>query len=492
MSPGAKARYRRHDVSSASTYRAAGLPPGTRLGRYVLLRRLAVGGMAEVYLAHQGSSGTTHAGGRSRGFAKIVALKRISPHLASDPQFTRMFLDEARLAATLDHPNIAQVLDFGEVEGEHYLTMEYVHGHHLLDVLRAHHGQPLALPVALGIVAQIGRALHHVHEQRDHDGRPLGLVHRDVSPSNVLISADGAVKLTDFGIAKAMELTSATRTGTFKGKLGYASPEQCRGDHVDRRSDVFALGILLYETTTGARAFAGPNEFAVLGKVARADYTAPERVIGGYPAALRPIVTRALAADPDHRHASAAALADDLDHLAHELGLRSPSVAIADMMRACFGAPPPVASEDELTLVTSVTTSAGTTSVGTRVRPLPWLSAAAAVTALTVGAWAWGRSSVQPPSPSVVAPPLAVPTAASVPAAAIASPSSAPIVVPAPVVVTERATVEAPAAVAPARPAAEPRRKSPRSRRRSEPRGAVAAPAPASDLADLYPPGHPR
>ncbi|MBC8073500.1 MAG: serine/threonine protein kinase, partial [Deltaproteobacteria bacterium] len=368
-------------MDPASAARAAGLPPGTQLGRYTLLRRFAVGGMAELYLAHQRGA---------EGFAKLVALKRILPHLACDPQLTRMFLDEARLAATLDHPNIAAVLDFGEHDGEHFLTMEYVHGRHLLDVLRAHAGRPLALPVALGIVSDVARALHHVHEQRGHDGRALGLVHRDVSPSNVLLSYEGAVKLADFGIAKAMELTSATRTGTFKGKLGYAAPEQCRGEPIDRRADVFALGILLYETTTGARAFSGPNEFAVLGRVARGDYVPPLELDPDYPAWLAPVIARALALDPGQRPATAAALADELDELAYATFERSSPTRVATMMRGSFGEAPPVTSVAELSLVGAKVLRTGTIT-RRRSGAMRWLGAVG-MASLLVGAWAWGRA----------------------------------------------------------------------------------------------------
>lgn len=331
-------RYRRVVEGSA---RAAGLRPGTRLGRYTLLRRIAVGGMAELYLAHQRGAA---------GFAKIVALKRILPHLAEDPTFTRMFLDEARLASALDHPNLAHVLDFGEHDGEHFLTMEYVHGRDLLKVLKAEGKDDMPLGCALTIVSQVARGLHDLHEQRSPDGRALGLVHRDISPSNVLVSFDGEVKLTDFGIAKAMELTAHTRSGTFKGKLGHSSPEQARGEEIDRRSDVFCLGILLYEATTGARAFSGKNEFAVLGKVARGDYVTPREIDPDYPDKLEAIVARALQVDPGERFGTALAMADAIEEFAREHGLRLSTDAVVATMRRLFGPPPPMVHEEELRL----------------------------------------------------------------------------------------------------------------------------------------------
>lgn len=322
--------------------RALGLPPGTRIGRYTLVRRVATGGMAEVYLAQLRGA---------ERFAKLVALKLILPQFAADPEFARMFLDEARLASRLDHPNVTQVLDFGEFRGEHYITMEFVHGRHLLDLMRAHRGRPLPREVALTIVSGVARALHHMHELRDHDGSPLGLVHRDVSPSNVLLSYEGAVKLTDFGIAKAVELTSATRTGAFKGKIGYASPEQCRGDAIDRRSDLFAAGILLYETTLGARAFSGPNEFAVLGRVARADYVPPEQIDAAYPASLATLLRKALALDPDERFATAAEMAEALDACAHAEQWRLSPARVVESMTTNFGESPPVTTADESSIL---------------------------------------------------------------------------------------------------------------------------------------------
>ncbi len=450
------------------------------MGRYTLLRRFAVGGMAELYLAHQRGA---------EGFVKLVALKRILPHLAADPQFTRMFLDEARLAAALDHPNIAHVLDFGEADGEHYLTMEYVHGRHLLDVLRAHKGHGLPLPAALAIVAAVGRALHHVHEQRGHDGRPMGLVHRDVSPSNVLLSYDGAVKLTDFGIAKAMELTSFTRTGTFKGKLGYAAPEQCRGEEVDRRADVYALGIVLYETTLGVRAYSGPNEFAVLGKVARGDYVPPLQIDPAYPAELADVIACAMAPLPEHRFQTAARLADVLDELSAALDLRSAPTGVGALMHAAFGEPPPVTTDAELSVVAPIVatrTSATGTGLRRRGRALPLL-AGAGVVGLVIGAWAFGRAGA---AATAETPAIAAPRE---PAPDPVVPAAAPLVVPAPVVVPPTST----AAAAPALPVAseptatpsKPVREKARTKKHTPRRKSTDADA---GLGDLYPPDHPR
>lgn len=386
--------------------RAAGLDPGTRLGRYVLVRRLAVGGMAELYLAQQQGAA---------GFAKLVALKRILPHLAENPTFTGMFLDEARLASGLDHPNLAHVLDFGESQGEHFLTMEYVHGRDLLQMLRATGEATLPLACALSIVTLVGRGLHALHEQRAADGRPMGLVHRDVSPSNVLVSFDGKVKLTDFGIAKAMELTSATRSGSFKGKLGHSSPEQARGEDIDRRSDVFCLGILLYEATTGARAFSGANEFAVLGKVARGDYVPAAEIVPGYPSGLAEIVDRALLLEPSDRYPNARAVAADIDAYADTAGLTLNTEVIADAMTALFGPAPPVLADGELRLAVAEPTHVVPSQPPvppSRTRPTALLVAVpAALLVGAVGALALARPEApSPAAPAAVEPAAIAPT----------------------------------------------------------------------------------
>lgn len=360
---------------------AAGLAPGTRLDRYTLIRRLAMGGMAELYLAQQTGAA---------GFSKIVALKRIHPHLSQNETFTGMFLTEARLASDLNHPNLAHVLDFGECNGEHYLTMEYVHGANLHEALNRARA-PLPIEAALQVVIDVARGLHELHEHRSTDGRPLGLVHRDVSPANVLLSYDGSVKLTDFGIAKAMELTSATRTGTFKGKLGHSSPEQARGEKIDRRSDVFCLGILLYEVTTGARAFSGPNEFAVLGKVASANYDPPETLVEHYPADLGALVRGALAPSAEDRPATAGDFAESVAAFARDQGIAIGPGPVATLLRELFGEPPPIADPEELDRITTdvmrpMEPLQGDVSLPAPRPSRPWLAYALVPLALVLGA----------------------------------------------------------------------------------------------------------
>jgi serine/threonine protein kinase len=327
------------------------LTPGATLGgKYQILRRLAVGGMAELYLARTRGMG---------GFEKLVVIKRVLPHLAEEPEFIEMFFREARLAATLDHPNIVHVMDIGALDEDPYFVMEYVHGEDLRAVLRkaASRGS-LGLEQAVAIVDAAATGLHYVHERNGLDGRPLGLVHRDVSPSNILVTYDGGVKVADFGIVKAAARTQMTRAGMMKGKVGYMSPEQCRGDEVDRRSDVFALGILLYETTTGHRLFHGDNDYAVLHRIVSGKYMPLSFDVQGYPESLKAIVSRALRRDVDERYPTAEALSIDLQSFAHEAGLRLSSQIVAGCVRDLFGERPYPSTDDRglVALCTSAAT----------------------------------------------------------------------------------------------------------------------------------------
>src|SRR5216110_1462530 len=241
--------------------------PGQRLGRYELLQRIAVGGMAEVYRAWAAGPGD---------FRKLVAIKRLLPQHALDPQLLRMFLDESRLMARFGHANLPLVTDVSDGTGDDvpFFVMEYVAGVDLRDLLRAARG---ALPVehVATIGAGVAAGLHHAHELRADDGRPLEIVHRDVSPSNVLVSFDGGVKVTDFGVAKWLQQRSFTYQGQLKGKFAHMSPEQCRGEPLDRRSDVFAVGTLLYEMATGEPPFQADTELELLSKIASQDAAWP-------------------------------------------------------------------------------------------------------------------------------------------------------------------------------------------------------------------------
>ena len=316
----------------AAVVSSPGLPAGTRFGDFVAVRPLAAGGMAELYLA---------AREREPAAPELAAIKRLLPHLGWDPEFVRMFLDEVRIAASLYHPNIVRVLDFGVGEGGHYLAMEYLHGHTLRTIQRSVRAAgPLPLGFSVSTVMEIAAGLHAAHEHRDANGNPVEVVHRDVSPSNVMVTVDGQVKLLDFGIARVTEHTQLTRAGTLKGKMGYMSPEQCRGERVDRRSDVFGLGILLYELTVGRRAFYADNDYAVIGKVVDGDYLRPRDVVEGYPVPLEKVIARALQIEPGDRHPTAAALAEELARFMVSMNIDGSAPSRAALLHARFGFEP--------------------------------------------------------------------------------------------------------------------------------------------------------
>ncbi len=299
------------------------------LGRYRPFRRLAVGGMAEIFLAYARSL---------HGFEKLVVLKRVLPQYAESAEFVAMFLDEARLAATLDHPNIVHVYDIGQSEGGCFFAMEYVHGQSLLKIMRQITQLRRWLPLehALAIVIGTCAGLHYAHERHGLDGRPLGIVHRDVSPPNILISYDGAIKVADFGVAKAAVASAATGVGTLKGKVPYMSPEQCRSAPIDRRSDIFSIGILLYELTVGRRLFQADTEIAIIHKVVSGAIAPPSQLLRGYPEDLERIVFRALQLDPDRRYPTARAMQVDLEEFGREHKLPISSARLAAFMEELF------------------------------------------------------------------------------------------------------------------------------------------------------------
>ncbi len=284
------------------------IPAPLRLGPYELLRRIATGGMAEVYLARRAGP---------HGFQKTVAVKRILPQFARDPDFVAMFVDEARVCARLGHPNIVQVFDFGEQEGELYMAMEYVDGTTGARLVRAvaARGEDIPLDICLYVALSILRALEYAHGARDESGAPLFLVHRDVSPGNVLIDRSGAVKLTDFGIARAAEIERRTDAGQLKGKLGYMSPEQVVGRELDARSDIFTLGIVLAEMLVLRPLFSGGKELDVLIRIRDADLSAIDRAGARVPDDVRAVLFRALSRDPALRWPSATAFAEALEEI---------------------------------------------------------------------------------------------------------------------------------------------------------------------------------
>ena len=237
-------------------------------GRYRLIRRIAQGGMAQIFLAVQRGP---------HGFEKVAVLKVILPELCANDDFVQMFLDEARIAANLDHNNVVRVYDFGEISGRYYIAMEHLPGEDLASILQAARRVKRQLPVEVAVDFVIGAAtgLHFAHDLKDSKGKPLNIVHRDVSPSNVLVTYHGTVKLVDFGIARAESNITKTEAGTLKGKVAYVSPEQAMGEQIDRRSDIFALGVVLHELLTGARHFKRESDLATLQAVASAPILPP-------------------------------------------------------------------------------------------------------------------------------------------------------------------------------------------------------------------------
>jgi serine/threonine protein kinase len=301
----------------------------TRLGSFEILRRLARGGMAEIYLAR--TSGPS-------GFEKLVVLKKILGKLADKPRYVQLFLEEARLAASLDHPSIAQVYDIGMVDGSYFFAMEHLHGQDVRSILhRAWRiGERLPIEHAVQIARHAAAALHHAHDKRRGDGTLLGLVHRDVSPSNILVTYDGATKLLDFGVAKTAASTVKTRTGALKGKISYMSPEQARGAPLDRRSDIFSLGIVLWEMITTQRLYRADNDLATLQLIIHQPPRPPSQVRPECPPELERMVLRALAQDPDARYPTAEQLVLELDELAREHKLKQSPNALAATLGHLF------------------------------------------------------------------------------------------------------------------------------------------------------------
>ena len=276
-------------------------------GQYEILERIAAGGMAELYKAKR--TGV-------EGFQKIVAIKKILPHLADDEAFVTMFADEAKLAAQLNHPNIIHIYDLGKIQaGGYFIAMEYVDGRDLRAIQQSGRdlGVPLPVPLAVYVASKVASALDYAHRRRDADGHELNIVHRDVSPQNILISYEGDIKLCDFGIAKAASKASKTQSGALKGKIQYMSPEQAWGRPIDRRSDLFSLGVVLHELLTGERLFGGDTDINVLEKVRSAEVVPPSRSNPEVPQNLDAVVLKALAKEPDDRYANASDLLRDLD-----------------------------------------------------------------------------------------------------------------------------------------------------------------------------------
>ena len=275
-------------------------------GKYLLLDRIAIGGMAEIFLARQMGL---------EGFEKTVVLKRIRPHLGDKKSFVKMFLNEAKLAAQLNHPNIIQIHDLGKVGDSYFIAMEYLFGRDMRRVIPKAEAQGIPFPIvyACKIASQVLEGLYYAHQKSDVHGKALGIVHRDVTPENIFVSFDGGVKVLDFGIAKAANQVEMTRAGEIKGKLSYMSPEQCMGKPLDHRSDIFSLGVVLYEWVTGFKLFTGESDVAVLKSITDGKIYRPSYFKQDVPEQVELILMKALEKDPAARYQSSWEMQYDLD-----------------------------------------------------------------------------------------------------------------------------------------------------------------------------------
>jgi serine/threonine-protein kinase len=305
-----------------------------RFGKYTLIRKLATGGMAELFLAIQRSVA---------GFEKLIVIKRILPSMNQDRAFIDMLLHEARVTATLSHPNIVHIFDVGQTNGQFFIAMEHVHGEDLRSIVRQMRRvgvKEFPMEHALGIVLGTCAGLAYAHEKKELDGSPLNIVHRDISPQNTVVTFTGDVKIVDFGIAKSATTEKLameeTKDGKLKGKVPYMSPEQARGEPIDWRSDIFSVGVMLFELTTGRRLFKGASEFETLKLIIERDYPYPSMVHSAYPPQLELIVMRALSKRREDRFQSAREMQQALEDFVRENGLRVSSIALSEFMQRLF------------------------------------------------------------------------------------------------------------------------------------------------------------
>jgi serine/threonine protein kinase len=307
------------------------LPQPIPYGKYYLLERVNIGGMAEIYKAK--AFGV-------EGFERLLAVKKILASIAEDESFINMFIDEAKIAGQLNHPNIAQIFDLGKVDGSYFIAMEYISGKDLKTIFeRARRlGEKVSIPRVCYLMMKSCEGLGHAHHKKDAQGRDLNIVHRDVSPQNVLLSYEGEVKIIDFGIAKAQGKTSQTQVGILKGKFSYMSPEQVRGLHIDHRSDIFSLGIVLYELLTLERLFLGDSDFDTLEKIRKVEMSPPTLYNPHIPKELEDIVLKALAKSPEDRYQTSYELADALEQFMRNQGYYFTNKDLGAYMKDAFSA----------------------------------------------------------------------------------------------------------------------------------------------------------
>jgi len=299
------------------------------LGRYRVVDEIGIGGMASVHLARMDGPG---------GFQKWTAIKRIHAHLIEDDSFVQMFLDEARVAARISHPNVATVFELGKAEDSYWIAMEYLHGEPLREVMRRTEeiGAPMPPEIACRVIADAAEGLHAAHELLGKNGEKLQLVHRDVTPHNLFVTYDGNTKVVDFGIAKFSSRMANTRAGTLKGKLAYMSPEQVHGEAIDRRTDIFALGVVLWELTTGQRLFRMESDLDTLAKVQECNVPRPSTLVRGYPIDLEKIVMKALAKNRGERFKTAREFSRALQSLLMRRGLFIAADEVASYVQSIF------------------------------------------------------------------------------------------------------------------------------------------------------------
>jgi len=299
-----------------------------KFGKYQLLQKIAVGGMAELYRAKVT---------RAHGFEKLVAIKKILPHLTDEGNLVKAFIDEAKLAALLQHENIVQIYDFGSIDGEYFIAMEYLFGKDLrnLTYKARETAIPLGLENTLYIISRICAGLDYSHNLKDLQGKPLNIIHRDINPQNIILTYEGQVKIIDFGIAKAASHNSTTHEGLIKGKLAYMSPEQATGKTIDHRSDIFSSGIIFYELLAGRRMFEGET-MQIYSQVREARYEPLDKLLPDLPAKLHEVVERALAKEPDERYQTCGEMLADLEECIFELSVRPNGRSFASFVKEFF------------------------------------------------------------------------------------------------------------------------------------------------------------
>src|SRR5262245_45555032 len=313
--------------SNSSIGHGAPSEPVRQFGKYFLVRKLAEGGMAEIFLAKLVGA---------EGFERDVVIKRMLKHLSAVNDFVNMFLDEAKLAARLVHPNVIQINELGVADGCYFICMEYLPGEDFSTVIRTAGRKREYVPLAVvaRVMADAAHGLAYAHDFTDATGKAMGIVHRDISPSNIYVTYQGQVKVLDFGIAKAESRLTTTTAGVVKGKYMYMAPEQAKGVKVDRRADVFSLGVSLYEALTHYRPFSRENDLAILNAVLKCDFKPPRELRKDLPQELEAIILKAMAAKPEDRYQTAAAMAADLERF---LGTTSGATNVGTYMRTLFG-----------------------------------------------------------------------------------------------------------------------------------------------------------